>query len=175
MRIEFLARNYNAGEKLKDIIEKKIGRLDKFFEEDTKVKVVLKKTKDIETLEVTVLASSGLVRAEVSGENMYDNIDTALPKIEKQIVKHHEKLRSKKSKLKEIDFSGFEPAAAAEPDPKIVKSKVFDLVPMTVEDAIEELELVGHNFYIFLNKVTGGTSVVYLRNDGDYGVIETRI
>ncbi len=171
MRIEFLCKNYNASDKLKDLIEKKVDKLDKFFESDTKAKVVLKKTKDIETLEITVAMGNGIVRAEVSNGNMYENIDLALPKLEKQIIRHHDKIKSKKSKIREvIDFATEEPVK--EPEKKVVRSKSYNLVPMTVEDAIEEMELIGHDFFVFLNKATGNINVLYARNDGDYGLIE---
>ena len=75
MKIEFLCKNYNASDKLKDIIARKVDKLDKFFEEDTKAKVLLKKSKDVETLEITISVSGGIVRAEVAGGNMYENID----------------------------------------------------------------------------------------------------
>ena len=95
MRVEFLCKNYNASDKLKDIIRRKIDKLDKFFENETTVKVVLKETKDIETMEVTVGLTGCFIRGEVSGDNMYDNIDLVIPKLEKQIIKHHSKLKSK--------------------------------------------------------------------------------
>ena len=175
MRIEFLCKNYNASDKLKDVITKKVDRLDKFFEDDTKAKIVLKKSKDLETLEITIAVSGGITRAEVSSGNMYENIDLAIPKIEKQIIRHHSKMKGKKFKVKEIDFAQPEvQEVAKEPEKKIVRSKSYSLVPMTVEDAIEEMELVGHDFYVFLNKATGNVCVLYLRNDKDYGLIETR-
>ena len=174
MRIEFLCKNYNASDKLKDIITKKVDKLDKFFEDDTKAKIVLKKSKDIETLEITIAVSGGIARAEVSGGNMYENIDLAIPKIERQIIRHHSKIKSKKFKIKDIDFAQPEvEAVAKEPEKKVVRSKTYSLVPMTVEDAIEEMELVGHDFYVFLNKETGNVNVLYARHDGDYGLIET--
>lgn len=171
MRVEFLCKNYTASDKLKDIIERKVDRLDKFFDEDAKAKVVLKKTKDIETLEITVAVGSGIVRAEVSNGNMYENIDLALPKLEKQIIRHHDKIKSKKSKIKDVD-PVFAAETEKEPEKKVVRSKSYTLVPMTVEDAIEEMELIGHDFYVFLNKATGNINVLYARNDGDYGLIE---
>ncbi len=174
MRIEFLCKNYNASDKLKDVITKKVDRLDKFFDTDTKAKVMLKKSKDIETLEITISVQNGITRAEVSGDNMYNLIDVAIPKIEKQIIRHHEKIKSKKFKVKEIDFASAEIAeTVAEPAKKVVRSKSYNLVPMTVEDAIEEMELVGHDFYVFLNRETANINVLYARNDGDYGLIET--
>lgn len=174
MRIEFLTKNYSPSEKLKDIITKKVERLDKFFEDDTKVKILLKKANDVETLELTIVLDSVVMRAEVSSGNMYENIDTALPKLEKQIIKHRGKLitKSKKVRAKELDMAVVPPAEKEESH-GVVRSKTYQLVPMTVEDAIEELELVGHSFYVFCNKVTDRVNVVYKRNDGDYGLIET--
>lgn len=172
MKIEFLCRNYTASEKLKALIEKKLEKLDKFFDEAAKAKVVLKQSKDIESLEVTIGFSGVIIRAEVSGDNMYENIDVVVPKIEKQIIKHHSKLKSKKIRVRDEAIA--ESVIEREPAKKVVRSKSFDLVPMTVEDAMEELELIGHNFYVFLNKASGSISVVYLRNDGDYGLIETK-
>lgn len=173
MRVEFLCKNYNASDKLKDVIRRKIDKLDKFFENETTVKVVLKETKDIETMEVTVGLSGCFIRGEVSGDNMYDNIDLVLPKLEKQIIKHHSKIKSKKANVKDLDVFAQEESKVI-PKQKVVREKIFDLVPMTVDDAIEEIELLGHDFYVFLNKVTGNVCVLYLRNDKDYGLIETR-
>ena len=107
--------------------------------------------------------------AEVYGKNMYELIDLALPKLEKQIIKHHAKIKDKKFKLKDI---ATDEVKTAEPEKKVVRSKAFELTPMTVEDAIEEMELVGHDFYVFLNRASGNVSVLYTRHDGDYGLIE---
>lgn len=172
MRIEFLAKNYNPSDKLKDVITKKVERLDKFFEDDTKVKIVLKKANDVETLELTIMLDGAVMRAEVSGANMYDLIDIALPKLEKQIIKHRSKLMSKSKKVRLKDFD-VPVAPPVEKEHGVVRSKTYELTPMTVEDAIEELELVGHSFYVFSNKVTKAVNVLYKRNDGDYGLIET--
>lgn len=169
MKIDFLCRNYEASDKLKDVITKKVDRLDKFFEDDTKVKIVLKEANNVQTMELTIAVSGGVLRAEVSGKNMYELIDLALPKLEKQIIKHHSKMKDKKFKVK--DFAG-ETEKPVEPEKQVVRSKAFELTPMTVEDAIEEMELVGHEFYVFLNRATGNVSVLYTRRDGNYGLIE---
>ena len=169
MKIDFLCRNYEASDKLKDVITKKVDRLDKFFEDDTKVKIVLKEANNVQTMELTIAVSGGVLRAEVSGKNMYELIDQALPKLEKQIIKHHSKMKDKKFKVK--DFVG-ETEKTVEPEKQVVRSKAFELTPMTVEDAIEEMELVGHEFYVFLNLATGNVSVLYTRRDGNYGLIE---
>lgn len=169
MKIDFLCRNYEASDKLKDVITKKVDRLDKFFDEDTKVKIVLKEANSVQTMELTIAVSGGVLRAEVSGKNMYELIDLALPKLEKQIIKHHSKMKDKKFKVKDIVPEESKPA---EPEKHLVRSKAFELIPMTVEDAIEEMELVGHEFYVFLNRASGNVSVLYTRRDGNYGLIE---
>ena len=179
MTIEYLCKNYEAGDKLKSVIDKKVQKLDKFFSNDTRIKIALKKgntrsTDDLYTLELTILLDGTVLRAEVTSDNMYNNIDLALPKLEKQIIRHHKKLESKSKKFRGKDFSMPEEVVDDEPQEKaVVRSKCYTLIPMSIDDAIEELELVGHNFYVFLNKSTNSINVLYVRNDGNYGLIET--
>lgn len=175
MVIELISKNYTPVEKLKDLIDKKLQRLDKFFVgEDTKVKVCLKQVKDnTYTLELTIVLDSTVLRAEVTSDNMYNNIDLALPKLEKQIIKHHKKLVSRSKKVREKLVE--EEAHEVEKQSSVVRTKVYNLTPMTVEDAIEELELVEHDFFVFLNKATGTVNVLYKRIDGDYGLIQAVI
>lgn len=173
MIIEFLSKNYTPVDKLKDLIDKKVQRLDKFFVgEDTKIKVCLKQVKEnMYTLELTIVLDKTVLRAEVTSDNMYNNIDLALPKLEKQIIKHHKKLLSHTKKIREKLV--VEEAHEIEKQSTVVRTKTYELSPMTVEDAIEELELVEHDFFVFLNKATGNVNVVYKRNEGDYGLIQT--
>ena len=174
MKIEFLAKNYEVKEKLKDIIVKKISRLGKFFDDDVTVKVTLKKAAALETMELTIVLDGMVLRSEVYSGNMFENIDAALPKLEKQIIKHRAKLskKSKKVSLKELE-QDFVPEIHDAFKHKVVRSKTFNLRPLSVEDAIDELELTDHSFYIFLNKATNAVNVLYVRHDGEYGVIET--
>lgn len=181
MNIEFLSKNYDASDKLKALIEKKVQRLDKFFDEDTRIKIMLKKgntrsVNDLYTLELTILLDSSVLRAEVTGDNMYSNIDLALPKLEKQIIRHHKKIESKSKKFRAKEITPeIEHEEPEEEEKKLVRSKHFTLIPMSIDDAIEEMELLGHNFYVFLNKSTNSVNVLYNRNDGNYGLIETVI
>ncbi|MCL2797801.1 MAG: ribosome-associated translation inhibitor RaiA [Firmicutes bacterium] len=174
MRIEFVTKNYIVNEKIKDLISKKLSRLDKFFHEEIPIKVMLKEAGAVQTLELTILLDGMIMRAEVSSDNMFGNVDAALPKLEKQIVKHRSKLtdRSKKLSIKELEQS-YVPSVHDEADRKVVRTKMFALKPMTAEDAIAELELVGHNFYVFLNSDSMRVNVLYIRRDGDYGLIQT--
>ncbi len=181
MNIEYLCKNYDASDKLKSIIDKKVQKLDKFFDDDTRIKIGLKKgntrnTDDLYTLELTIMLDGAIMRAEVTTDNMYSNIDLAIPKLEKQIIRHHKKIESKTKKLRIKDFSaipGDIPEEEVKEEKTLVRSKCYTLIPMSVDDAIEELELIGHNFYVFLNKSTNSINVLYVRNDGNYGLIET--
>ena len=181
MNIEYLCKNYDASDKLKSIIDKKVQKLDKFFDDDTRIKIGLKKgntrnTDDLYTLELTIMLDGAIMRAEVTTDNMYSNIDLAIPKLEKQIIRHHKKIESKTKKLRIKDFSAIPddiPEEEVKEEKTLVRSKCYKLIPMSVDDAIEELELIGHNFYVFLNKATNSINVLYVRNDGNYGLIET--
>ncbi len=179
MKIEFLCKNYDASEKLKAVIDKKVQKLDKFFDEDTRIKVGLKKgstrnTDDLYTMELTILLDGAVMRAEVTSDNMYSNIDLALPKLEKQIIRHHKKIESKTKKFRIKDVSLDADIVEEKQEEKtIVRSKCYTLSPMSIDDAIEELELVGHNFFVFLNKGTNSINILYVRHDGNYGLIET--
>lgn len=177
MRIEFISKGYDTSDKIKDIFEKKLEKLDKFFDDTTSLKVLMKQANSIETLELTIIEGKTVIRSEVSSDNMYDNIDEALPKLEKQVIKHRKKLAESFKKLRGKDLDAyFEKAPAKEEKKKtVVRSKSFTLTPMTVEDAMDELELVGHSFYVFANKSTDTINVLYKRNDGDYGLIEAEL
>ena len=174
MRIDFQTKSYKAKEGLKDVIGKKLERLDKFFEDEVTVKVMMKESKKIETMELTVHLDRTVLRAEVSGapgETMYDLVDLVIPKLEKQIVKHHKILASKSKKFRQKVL--IETMKEEEEFIRgIVRKKSFALDPMTEAEALEELELVGHNFFVFLNKESSLVNVLYKRNDGDYGIIE---
>jgi len=171
MKIDIASHNFKVTEHFKDILTKKIDRLDKFFAEETKIKVVCRQNKDINTLELTIFLDTIVCRAEVSSDNMYSNIDLALPKLEKQIVKHHERVvsKAKKDRINNVEQLTF--TRGVNDDGKLVKSKQFGLVALSVEDAIAHLQLVGHSFYLYKDRTTLKTSVVYERKDGDYGVI----
>lgn len=174
MKIEITAKDYNVSDRLKELIEKKISKLEKYFSDNAVAKVLCKKEKDINKMEISISAKNGYYRAEVSStENMYENIDTALPKIERQIVRRKDKMNARQQKPvvenEEYSFLTEKPAAL---DSTVVKTKRFEISPLTVEDAQAMLEDTDHNFYIYLNAETGKVNVIYRRNDGNYGVIE---
>ena len=171
MRVEIYEKNYSAGERLKSVIEKKLGRFDRYFNDDASCKVVLRKEgKDTLITEVSIAFSGKLVRSEVASDNMYDNIDLVIPKLERQLIKNKSKLDRK---LRAAAFLDEElPPEDAYAFGKLVKTKTFELTAMTVEEAAVEMELIGHDFYVFKNSATGRVGVVYKRNDGDFGLID---
>jgi len=172
MKIEINSKNYNVSEKLKDIIEKKVGKLDKYFNDDAIAKVNCKTEGNLNKLELTVRSKGLFYRAEVSSDNMYENIDLALPKVERQIIKYGDKFftRLKKDSLnKDYLFFDEEPVIKKT---EVVKKKSFELEPISVEDAKVFLDTIDNNFYIFLNRETGNVNVLYKRLDGNLGLIE---
>lgn len=171
MKIEILSRNYRANDRLKELIEDKISRLEKYFGNDAKAKVVCSEQNKIKKMEITITNKGLLYRSEVTSDNMYENIDLALPKIEKQIVRASEKLKDKKKKTKEVPMFEFIDEIPA-PLPEVYKKKSFDLDPLTVEDAVDYMARLGHSFFIFLNAETGKVNVLYKRNDEKLGLIE---
>ena len=174
MEIKYLAKNYKISDKFKEVIERKLEKFDKYFNRDVDVKVVCSEQNDRQKLEITINSAGLYLRSEVESDNMYNNIDTALPKLEKQIVKSNKKYKNKFAER--ATFDNFE-YLEAEPENipvKVVKTKSFELDPISVEDAEAYMEAVGHNFYVFLNGETGEINVLYKRNDGNLGLIEVR-
>lgn len=174
MKIEVLGKNYQASDKLKEITEQKLSKLDKYFDgEQATAKVCFKKEASSSTLEVMLDYTGKFVRATATGDNFYDNLDVVLPKLEGQIRKYRtrfDKHQKNTAYLKDAVYAGEQPKTGA-----LVKQKKFTLAPMTVEEAIEEMELLGHNFYVFKEAKTNTIQVLYLRKDGDLGLIEPEI
>ena len=172
MEIKFISKNYKISDKLKDIIEKKLQKLEKYFTKDTTIKVACSEQNDICKLEITINSAGFFIRSEVSSDNMYNNIDLSMPKLERQIVKNTKKYKNKFASndlFDALEFLDEEPQIETK---KVVKKKTFELDPMTVEDAEAYMEAVGHSFYVFLNAETGEINVLYKRNDGNLGLIE---
>ena len=172
MKIEINSKNYNVSEKFKEIIEKKVGKLAKYFNDDAVAKVNCKMEGVLCKLELSIRSKGLFYRAEVTSDNMYDNIDLVLPKVERQIVKYGDKFfaRLKKDSInKDLLFLDEMPLFVK---PEIVKKKSFELEPISVEDAKVFLDTIDNNFYVFVNRETGRVNILYRRNDGNLGLIE---
>ncbi|MDD3947229.1 MAG: ribosome-associated translation inhibitor RaiA [Clostridia bacterium] len=179
MRIEIINRNYKEdnGQKTKlvEILEKKVDKLDKYFEDEPSAKVKLSTVGTGKyTMEITLFNDGKqIVRTETTSENMFNNIDILIPKLEKQILKYHTRLISKLRKSAKTPTQKVDEPKDSVPESygKVVKVKNFDISIITVQQAIAELELLDHNFHVFVNAEDNLVSVVYRRNDGDYGLI----
>lgn len=176
MKIEWTSRNYEISEHLKKITEQKFAKLDKYFSDPASVKVSFKKQANSLTTEAMLDYHGKFVRATATSDNFYDNLDEVLPKIEGQIRKYRTRFdkSNKVSAYKEANV--FEKSATYEKEKNsVIKQKKFKLEPMTVEEAIAEMDLLGHSFYVFLEAKTQSVQVIYKRNDGDLGLIEPEI
>ena len=179
MKIQISSKNYVVSNKLKDILTKKIEKLDRYFGDNAETKVYCKKENDLSKLELTIKDKGLMFRSEVTSDNMFQNIDLALPKIEKQIIKYSSKLKDKikKEVLRDRDWLYFE-----EDDSEFIpqtknavnKHKSFDIVPLSIEDAQMYLENSDHSFYVYLNEETGKVNIIYKRTFRGYGIIEPK-
>lgn len=175
MRYTITGRNIEVTPGLKAAVEKKIGKLDHFFTPETEVIVALSAQKDRQKIEVTIPVKGNTIRAEESSTDMYVSIDLVEELIERQIRRYRKKLIDKKQSALAFSqaFIEEEPDEVAEDDEiRIVKTKKFAVKPTIPEEACLQMEMLGHNFYVFLNAETDQVNVVYKRKNGTYGLIE---
>ena len=177
MKIEIIDRDgYKSAVRFKKIVTEKLEKLGKYFDDEAKVRVVCRKVAKQEKLEITLTSKGCLYRSEVTSDNMYDNIDIALPKLEKQIVRLADKKKDKKGKKALKDMPAVLPFEFLDEEPEelpaIFKKKTFDLEPMLIDDARYAIERLGHDFYVFLNAESGKVNVLYKRADGKFGLID---
>lgn len=178
MKFKFTEKKVQIPPRVHAYAEKKFSKLDRFFKTEPEVSLVFSVEKDRNMLEATVRADATIIRVAESTSDMYVSIDAAIASIERQIRKN--KSRLEKRLHKDAFNSTVDPGesfSASEEDEEdnefnIVRSKHFFFQPMTVDEAILQMNLVGHTFFAFRNEDEGGAfSVVYLRYDGDYGII----
>jgi len=176
MNIEIIERNYQASEHLKEITRQKLEKLDKYFsDDDTDCKVYFKKDNTVMKTEVTLSYRGNFIRAQEVSDNFYDNIDKVLPKIEGQIRKYRTKFDKMQKNGAFNAKREYEPEEEVVFTDRIVKEKTFKLKPMLVEEAVEEMEMLGHSFFIFFDLKSQSIKVLYLRSDGDLGLIDPEV
>ena len=162
---------------MKDYIKDKLGRLDKYLEnsDDIRANVIVKVKGHLQTMEITIPLKSFILRSEETQEDFYAAVDKTIDKLERQIRKNKTRLMSRKTKPSfDFNFDMIElPEEKEEKESKIVKRKTIEVKPMDEEEAILQMELIGHQFYMYKDADTNKPAVVYKRNDGNYGVIES--
>lgn len=174
MKLKFKGKNFEINENLREIAEKKIGKLDKYFREDIEGQVTFSQVKNLQICEVTIFLPGTIIRAEEQSDDMVNAIDRIVDALEKQVRKHKTKLQKRYNSGETIRFEQFEEEVVDESEevPSIVRVKRFGLKPMSVEEAILQMELLGHNFFVFLEAEQDIVQVIYRRKDGNYGLIE---
>ncbi|GED67601.1 ribosomal subunit interface protein [Brevibacillus reuszeri] len=185
MKFNIRGENIQVTAALREYVEKKVGRLEKYFEtgQPADVQVTMQVHRGEGTIEVTIPLNGVILRAEETNEDMYAAIDLVAEKLERQIRKHKTKLMRKLR----IDATGKVGQRESTPvavmmadtdeedvDINIVRTKRFDLKPMDAQEAVMQMDMLGHSFFVFQNSDTNDVSVVYRRNDGRYGLIEPK-
>lgn len=173
MRFIIVGRNIEVTDGLREAVEEKLGKLDRFFAPDTEVKVTLSVEKERQKIEVTIPVKGNIIRSEQVSNDMYVSIDLVEEIIERQLKKYKNKLIDKQQDVvafaQEYIDKDFTDDDA---DVKIIRTKRFDIKPMDPEEACVQMELLGHNFYVFFNSETEQINVVYKRKGNTYGLIE---
>jgi putative sigma-54 modulation protein len=173
MRVTITTKGYRLTDDFKDLIHRKLARLDKLFGRDTEARIHLKQTNNTSTLELTVFFN-GMIRAEVKSINdMEANIDSAIRKLCRQVDKHKSRFDAKIRNEMQAQREFY---AAGQPDDrlsKVVKRKKYALKPMSVEEAMCQIDLLDQDFFVFLDEKTGAVDILYRREDDDFGLIET--
>lgn len=175
MKITLRGKNIEITEAIEEKVSEKLSKLDKYFiiSENVEAKVLVRTYPYGQKIEVTIPTEYVLLRAEVVDQDLYNAIDLVIDKLEGQIRKYKTRLnrKSKDNKLA-FNLASIEPLEEEEED-VLVKTKTITPKPMDMEEAIMQMELIGHSFFVYRDTETDAISIVYRRNDGNYGLIET--
>ena len=171
MRFIITGRNIDITEGLKSAVEEKLGKLDRFFAPETEVNVTLSVEKERQKIEVTIPVKGNIIRSEQVSSDMYVSIDLVEEVIERQLKKYKNKIVDKQQNAAAF-AQEFVEKDYDDDEVKIIRTKRFGIKPMYPEDACVQMELLGHNFFVFRNSETDEVNVVYKRKGNTYGLIE---
>jgi putative sigma-54 modulation protein len=175
MQINIRGKNMQITPALQEYAEKRLSKLEKFLNFEGEVQATLSVVKEDHIVDVTISIGGLLLRGEEATQDMYASIDLVVDKLERQIHKYKTKINRKlrQKGLKELNEKYINRALAQEEEePRIVKTKRFVMKPMPLEEAVLQLNLLGHDFFVFTNAETEEINVLYKRKDGNYGLIE---
>jgi len=176
MKFTIVGKNIDVTPGLRSAVEDKLGKLEKYFNPDTNVNVTLKVDKDRHKIEVTIPVKGKIIRSEQVSSDMYASIDLVEEVIERQLKKYKNKIVDKNHAAASAFKQEFiEQDYMDDDEIHIERMKKFDIKPMYPEDACVQMELLGHNFYVFVNAETDETNVVYKRKGNSYGLIEPEV
>ena len=174
MKFIIIGKNIDVTPGLREAVESKLGKLERYFTPNTEIHVTLSVQKGHQKIEVTIPVKGGLVRSEQESSDMYVSIDLVEEVIERQLRKYKNKLiaRHQEGGTFKQEFFEEEPAIDSNDEIQIVRTKKFGIKPMFPEDACVQMELLGHDFFVFSNAETEEVNVVYKRKNGTFGLIE---
>lgn len=174
MKLNIRGSKLEVTDAIKNYVESKLARLDKYFEnpEELTANVLIKTSGIYQVVEVTIPIRKAILRSEESNKDLYASIDLVVDKLERQIRKNKTRMQHKSNKENMNLFLDFDVEAEEQSTETIVKRKTIDAKPMSEEEAILQMNLIGHEFFIFKNADTDQEAVLYKRKDGNYGIIE---
>lgn len=172
MNITISGKNLEVSDGLRKAVTEKLGKLERYFKPDTNVHVTMSVEKERQKIEVTIPVKGNIIRSEQVSNDMYVSIDLVEEVIERQLKKYKSKLIKRHQEAAAFKREYVERSYFDDEDIRIVRKKQFDLKPMYPEDACVQMELLGHNFYVFINAETEQIAVVYKRKGSTYGLIE---
>ncbi len=172
MKIIVTGKNISVNDKIQEAIDRKFEKLGKYFADDIQANIMMHPEKSKVKMEATIVAKGTIFRAEEVAQDIFDCIDAVADKLLSQMSKYKGKLQKRNKANESVRFEMI-PETQDHEEGKVVKTKKFRITPMTVDEAILQMELLQHNFFVFLNVETDNVSVVYRRQDKDYGVLNT--
>ena len=192
MQLVLKGKNFVISDRIRDYVETKVDKLDRYLPDidEARVEITQEKTKSVidrNVVQITLRSHGDILRAEERSEAIYAAIDAVVDKIHRQIVrykgKRQDRWQGQTNKDQKMLVEELVPvldeetlaAIAEEQDRKIVRTKTFLISPMNPEEAVDQMELLGHNFFVFFNTVTERVNVIYQRGDGDYGLLDPEL
>ena len=172
MKFIISGKNIEVTEGLRSAVTEKLGKLEKYFTPETEIIVTLSVEKDRQKIEVTIPVKGNIIRSEQTSDNMYVSIDLVEEVIERQLRKYKNKIVEKHQDGGNFRQEFIEKEVEDEEEIKIIRTKKFSMKPMYPEDACVQMELLGHDFFVFINAETEDVNVVYKRKGNTYGLIE---
>ena len=172
MKVNIHGKNIRISNYLRDLVEKKLSKLDRFFPEDAEAQVKLNVEKTRHICEISIPFASISIRAKDVSGDMYASIDAVVEKLEKQVVHYRTKMEKRHRQPAQLTPLTEADVPAEDAERQIVRTKTFDLKPMSVEEAALQMQALDHNFFVFLNDAGDQVNVLYLRDDGNLGLIQ---
>lgn len=180
MQLIITGKNMNVGDRTEKYVRQKLERLDRHLHEPVEAHVELatentKNANQRQVVQVTLQRNGTIIRAEERSADLRAAVDAVVDKLDKQVRRYKDKQVRKRRAPVGLGEAAVAQEQETEPEPLIVRTKKFKTAPMSAQEAVEQMELLGHSFYLFLNEATGELNVVYRRDDGNYGVLEPQL